>query len=205
MDKKIVTSWDDGSFYDLRLSDLLLKYKIPAIFYIPTFWTQRDLRDEDIVELKQKGFEIGGHTVTHPIDMKTLTYDQQLREIAKNKIWLEELIGEQIKSFAYPRGRYDETTILAVKEVGFENARTTAIGNFVLPDDPYRIRTTVHVYPETPKYNKPDWLKEAYRLFQYGDYFHLWGHSWEIEKFKLWDQLESFLKHIYETVYSKSQ
>ena len=29
-----------------------------------------------------------------------------------------------------------------------------------------------------------------------GDYFHLWGHSWEIEKYGLWSELEEFLKYI---------
>lgn len=30
--------------------------------------------------------------------------------------------------------------------------------------------------------------------FEY--YFHLWGHSWEIEKYSLWDSLEEFLKYL---------
>ena len=27
-----------------------------------------------------------------------------------------------------------------------------------------------------------------------GGYFHLWGHSWEIEEYGMWDQLESAFK-----------
>ena len=29
-----------------------------------------------------------------------------------------------------------------------------------------------------------------------GGVFHLWGHSWEIEKYGMWDELEKFLKYI---------
>jgi len=27
-----------------------------------------------------------------------------------------------------------------------------------------------------------------------GGVFHIWGHSWEIEKYKMWDELELFFK-----------
>lgn len=31
---------------------------------------------------------------------------------------------------------------------------------------------------------------------QNGNYFHLYGHSWELEKYKMWDALENFLKYV---------
>jgi peptidoglycan/xylan/chitin deacetylase (PgdA/CDA1 family) len=33
-------------------------------------------------------------------------------------------------------------------------------------------------------------------VLQKGDYFHIWGHSWEIEKYGMWSDLENFLKYI---------
>ncbi len=33
-------------------------------------------------------------------------------------------------------------------------------------------------------------------VLEEGDYFHLWGHSWEIEKYGMWSDLENFLKYI---------
>ncbi len=33
-------------------------------------------------------------------------------------------------------------------------------------------------------------------VFKNGGAFHLWGHSWEIEKYGFWDDLEDVLKHI---------
>lgn len=44
------------------------------------------------------------------------------------------------------------------------------------------------------------WQGLARHLFRYalehGNYFHLWGHSWEIEKYNMWDELEQFFSYI---------
>ncbi len=43
------------------------------------------------------------------------------------------------------------------------------------------------------------WLELAKALFNYAQetnqpFFHLWGHSWEVEKYKMWNDLEKFLE-----------
>lgn len=44
------------------------------------------------------------------------------------------------------------------------------------------------------------WLNTAKTTFdltkQKGEIFHLWGHSWEIEKYGMWDELENFLLYV---------
>ena len=70
---KILTSWDDGHELDLRVMELLRKYKLPGIFFIPIeSWGYSNLE-------KYKDFEIGCHTYTHPSDLKLLN-DKQLYE-----------------------------------------------------------------------------------------------------------------------------
>ncbi len=43
------------------------------------------------------------------------------------------------------------------------------------------------------------WQDYARHLFNhavsYGNYFHLWGHSWEIEKYGMWGDLEEFFRY----------
>lgn len=43
------------------------------------------------------------------------------------------------------------------------------------------------------------WQSYTRHLFDYvlshGDYFHLWGHSWEIEKYGMWGELEAFFRY----------
>ena len=45
---KFQTSWDDGSIFDFKIYDLLKKYKLPGIFYIPTF---NELSESEILRL----------------------------------------------------------------------------------------------------------------------------------------------------------
>jgi len=44
------------------------------------------------------------------------------------------------------------------------------------------------------------WLSMAKATFdtalKNGEVFHLWGHSWEIDKYGMWDELEKFLQYI---------
>lgn len=196
------TSWDDGSKFDLHLAQLLRKYNIPAIFYIPTCC---ELSPDEIIAIHAMGFEIGGHTETHPQDLKQLSYKKQIEEILGNKLWLESILGNgtgifKVNSFCYPRGRYDYITTEIVKKCGFTNARTTVQGSIEHPEDLFRTKTSVHVYPKTLRFKKPDWLKEAKRLYKKAKKedgrFEMWGHSWEIEKFQMWNELEEFFKYI---------
>jgi peptidoglycan/xylan/chitin deacetylase (PgdA/CDA1 family) len=60
--------------------------------------TTRQLR-----ELHGAGFEVGGHTDTHPILELMADHDAE-REIASGKERLESLLGSNVVSFAYPNG-----------------------------------------------------------------------------------------------------
>lgn len=196
-----ITTWDDGNKHDMYLASLLLEYDIPAIFFIPNRCKYSSLSEENILQLSKKGFEIGGHTVNHPSDLKLLTYEEQYKEIKDNKDWLEKIIGKQIDCFTYPRGRYNEDTIRAVKAAGYKYARTTLVLNTEKPADPYRIPTTIHAYPNRVEYNGRHWLEVAKELWDKAvknanGYFHLFGHSWEAEENNVWEQLEEFFKYI---------
>lgn len=193
----IDTSWDDGAKLDLKIAKLLLKYQLPGTFYIPNVC---ELDIDEIILLDNLGFEIGGHTVSHPSDMKLLSDFEAFDEINDNKQWLEGIIRCQINSFCYPKGKYNENTISAVKKCQFKEARTTMVLNTEQPKNLYRIYPTVHVYPNRVEYNGKHWLDIAKEQFDIAmnknGYFHLWGHSWEVEKFKEWDNLEKFFEYV---------
>ncbi|MBP6876186.1 MAG: polysaccharide deacetylase family protein [Candidatus Eisenbacteria bacterium] len=62
---------------------------------------------EEIGALSAGGFEIGGHTRSHP-DLTRLS-DHELRdELAINKAEIERRIGTPVTSFAYPFGNWNE-------------------------------------------------------------------------------------------------
>jgi peptidoglycan/xylan/chitin deacetylase (PgdA/CDA1 family) len=61
---------------------------------------------------------IGAHSVTHALLDET-NYDECKREIFDSKKDLENLIGQEVKHFAYPGGIFSERETLLVHEAGF--------------------------------------------------------------------------------------
>jgi len=199
---ELITSWDDGSIDDLKLADLLRRYNIPAIFYIPT--NNRQLSKRDIVYLS-KSFDIGGHTISHKI-LRSLHPDQVYCELKDSKEELENLIGRKVTSLCYPRGRYDQKIIKIAKGIGYEEARTTKVLNLFKPKNPFEIVTSVHVY-NRKEYKGTNWFDMAMDLFNkilepYNgyNYFHLWGHSFELNRYNYWCDLEILLSYINENL-----
>lgn len=195
---KILVSCDDGNKLDLKLAELLKKYDIAGLFFIPNYCDHMSLIDIDIMDLS-RDFEIGGHTKTHPEDMKTLSLEQQIEEIVYNKVWLEAIIQKTLNWFCYPSGRYNEDTIKALKIVGFQKARTTYLG--AKDDNPLRTHPDIHIYPNREEYAGFTWFNYAKLLFDKkkedgADTFHIFCHSWEIEKFNLWEETEELFKYI---------
>jgi peptidoglycan/xylan/chitin deacetylase (PgdA/CDA1 family) len=100
------------------------------------------MTDAQVIELHKAGMEIGGHTCSHPI-LATLDDEQALAQIANNKHYLEELLGESISSFAYPNGRPDTDYTLATKKLvakaGYDCAVSTSYGISDASTDWYQI------------------------------------------------------------------
>jgi peptidoglycan/xylan/chitin deacetylase (PgdA/CDA1 family) len=70
-------------------------------------------------------FEIGGHTVTHPM-LPRLDPERRRSEIADGKSRCEEFAHRPITGFAYPHGAEDADCRAAVRDCGFHWACTTA-------------------------------------------------------------------------------
>ena len=92
--------------------------------------------------LARSGFELGGHTVSHPI-LATLDLAAAREEIECGRRCLEELSGRPTKLFAYPNGRpqrdYVKASAELVREMGFDGAVTTSVGAAVVGTSPYEI------------------------------------------------------------------
>jgi len=93
-------------------------------------------------ELHRAGMQIGAHTVSHPILAK-LEIDPARDEIARSKIELEQLIGEEISAFAYPNGKpgddYRPEHADLVRQAGFTCAVSTAWGAAQTGDDLFQL------------------------------------------------------------------
>jgi peptidoglycan/xylan/chitin deacetylase (PgdA/CDA1 family) len=82
-------------------------------------------------------FEIGAHTVTHPL-LAAQSAEEQYSEISGSKAWLQELLNRSVTSFSYPYGganHYTPTAVRAVRDLGFSRACTTTARPIQKSDD----------------------------------------------------------------------
>lgn len=104
----------------------------------------RPMTWEDVRSLVRDGFEIGAHTVTHPI-LSTLTDEVQQHEIETSKKRIEDETGQSCRSFAFPNGQpndWNERTLDIIKDAGLTSSLTTVDGAVRRSDGAYCIRRT---------------------------------------------------------------
>lgn len=135
---------------------LLEKYAIPATFFITVGLLEKEARtlrrfrklyrapDEDIrplrwsqvCELQRAGMEIGSHTFSHP-NLARLDQRSVEVELKRSKEVIEQRVGEQITSLAYPFGipriHFSSETADVVAEVGYKVA-AAVLFRPLLPD-----------------------------------------------------------------------
>ena len=96
----------------------------------PLVWPRPFDRDS-VRTLHSQGFEIGGHTISHPI-LNECSDAQASEEIAGCKDQLESIIGGKVSAFAYPNGRplkdYEGRHVAMVKACGYTVAVATSGG-----------------------------------------------------------------------------
>ena len=213
----VTTSWDDGHKLDMRLALLLKKYGMKGTFYIcpqdREFERDDLLRPQDILSISED-FEIGGHTITHP-HLTKIPLSLAESEIAQSKAYLEELLQREVTAFCYPYGDFNDRVKNLVKKHGYRLARTTKRYDFGSVQDSFELPTTFHAYTHYSDIHKIlplcrfslmnlmkywDWAALAIELFdracRTGSIFHIWGHSWEIEKNNGWQKLETVFSYI---------
>jgi peptidoglycan-N-acetylglucosamine deacetylase len=218
----VTTSWDDGNPKDLRVADLLCSRGLGATFYVPlSHERQRVMDTADLRSLRKDGFEIGGHGVSHS-SLPRLSTGEIDREVRGCKEKLEDILGERLDSFCYPRGRFSRRVQQRLQIAGYKGARTTRMLAVGAEFDPFEMPTTLQAYPHRKStyvknltkatnlgglcryalwYSRVDnWLELGRQLFdsvlRSGGIWHLYGHSWEIEELGLWADLQEMLAYV---------
>lgn len=129
--KPVVLTFDDGyaDFYTGALP-ILEKHHAKATAYIITEFLGRPnyMTLKQLQTVQQTGLiEIGAHT-QHHIDLSHASVMKQTEEIAGSKKTLDALFPNQVFSFAYPSGRFNQDSIKIVREAGFTTAVSTNPG-----------------------------------------------------------------------------
>ncbi len=100
----------------------------------------RSFDAESVRELRRQGFEIGAHTVRHPI-LSAVPDAVAQEEIGRSKEELEAILREPVPLFAYPNGvplqDFTQRHVEMVKACGFEGAVITGGGVAGRETDPY--------------------------------------------------------------------
>lgn len=179
---KIRISCDDGCRSDIRLAELCKKFNVECIFYWPVEWHSLahykgyiPLTYNEALDIA-KDFEIGSHTITHRIlsDLEQVDAEQ---EIVESQRILTKLFDRTISKFCPPRGyTNDILTDFTLKIYGSE--RLT------------KGEQLVHIHPNSGANDNKPW-RDAINE----DTKELWCHSYDLDKFNLWEELEEYLKN----------
>lgn len=99
-------------------------------------------RLDDLVAIANKGFEIGAHTLNHPI-LGLCNAEQAQAEIGKAREILQGIIKRPVTGFAYPNGRpwvdFSWRHIDMIQAAGYDYAVTTQWGVARSNTSPYQI------------------------------------------------------------------
>lgn len=182
---RLTASWDDGCASDYDVAELMSKYAIPAVFYWPVEWHSLAF-DSGYLPLSYQDaksiagqFDIGAHTITHR-RLTALAPAEARYEIAASKSLLEDIFGLTVAKFAPPRG-YTNPDLTKFTLGHYKSQRLT------------KGPALVHVHPNSGVNDKRPWVEV---LAEKDGDVEIWGHSWELDKYGLWEELEEVLSDL---------
>lgn len=130
-DKSVVITFDDG-YKDnyVNAYPILKEFGFNATIFVitSTIDTEKDyLTTEQLKELQANGIDIQSHTVNHD-QLDKLPYVKQVDTLKSSKDNIEKKLGNSVKYIGYPFGKWNEDTIKAAKDAGYNMAFTTTSG-----------------------------------------------------------------------------
>ena len=162
--KTVVLTFDDGfqNFYT-TVFPVLQEYGFKATVFLvtnhcggyndwsgnpPRFPRSKLLSWGEIKQLSDHGIEFGAHTRTHP-DLTRIDAERVENEIIGSKRKIEDFIGRETRTFAYPFGK-SNSSIKRVVEKNFAAACSTDLGKVRRESDFYSLERIDTYYLSNP-------------------------------------------------------
>ena len=195
--KRIVTfSYDDGPANDPRIVALFNKYGVKGTFHLNSRKYIGMTEDElDVIRDTYKGHEISCHTVHHGF-LNRMPPASIVSEVIEDRKLLEHIAGYPVVGMSYPYGKYNDTTISALKSCGIVYSRTTQKESHAmeLPRDFLEWHPTCH-HKDVCQYID-SFLKNIDRVWS--SIFYIWGHSYEFDTEEKWAVFEEQISRLVE-------
>lgn len=147
--KAVAITFDDGYVDNYKYAYPVLKeYGFKATIFMitdnvdkhPNFLTSTMLK-----EMSSNNISIQSHTVHH-VELNTLPYDEQLKELKDSKEFLDKLLHQNTNMICYPVGRFNDDTIKAAENAGYKLGFTTKPGYGKLDEGSFSIHR-VRIFP----------------------------------------------------------
>ena len=161
--KSLMLTFDDGYYDNYQYGyEVLKKHNIPAVIFLITslipgekkrnlpFKSHHELNKhpdknyflslEEIKEMHSSGLiEFDSHTHTHQ-NCVNLSKEELEFQMCESKNFIKSLINRDFYGFCWPRGRFDDNALEAVKRCGYDFAFSTIEGPFSFKHDKFIIR-----------------------------------------------------------------
>lgn len=163
--KTVVLTFDDGfqNFYSAAFPTLA-QFKFKATVFLVTDYCDKYndwagnpkelprsklLSWQQIRELNDSGINFGSHSRSHP-DLRKMPPEQVRNEMAASKLTIEDSLGCEVTTFAYPYGSYN-TPVKKIAEETFSSACSTKLGKVRFGSDPYSLERVDTYYLSNEK------------------------------------------------------
>jgi len=159
--RNVVLTFDDGceSLY-YNAFPILKKYGIKAVIYVVAksigarnvVWPLNEnldplniLNKEQILEMTNYGIEIGSHLCNH-VHLPNLSVTEIKNELFESKKILQNELGKEIYSVAYPFGSYNREVLKIAAQASYQYGVTTKKGSNLNANDLELFRIPVKGY-----------------------------------------------------------
>ena len=100
----------------------------------------------ELRQLQTVGMEIRSHSLPQ---RRMIEIDPEAQRLTRAKSGLLNLLGTEVRAFAYPYGDFDDACTAAVREAGYHSACTTSPGWTLRDGDPFRVRRLTNFNVDT--------------------------------------------------------